>query len=422
MQHWRGWQLRAARATIVASAGLALILSGTQAAIASTTAAEEDIPPATIAELKAAVHDDIEPIAVAGAERRAAAVEDCREAPTADGESLCIAPAETSTFGRSDVGTRAVQPIPSWCANNFNGGRLVTRTQDCETFDVTITKRVTTNGTTTIVGTASVALYSYQYTSYSTAAVAHQYGFSVSTITGDVSGITMSAASNCTGSCVHTAAAILATPVALTGWHEAEAFTLPPSTAIGSIYYLATGWVLTVNLPGSTTGPSTVPTDQYDLRCDNAAGGSAPSAGCAVYYAPGRVAFSSASNPTLVAHLSQAIGSGLPGGSVLDPLHRTQVQSVINLNRSIACGGVSGPAGTTCDEYPFASSYEGAASGGSARSFPGCSLSDPPATGPVGYSRCMVVAGQNSSGGAILGNTYRQQRILDGDPFYVALS
>lgn len=98
------------------------------------------------------------------------------------------------------------------------------------------------------------------------------------------------------------------------------------------------------------------------------------------------------------------------------------MQSLITQNRNIACGNPPSLPGLSCDEYPFASSYEGAAAGGTARSFPGCGFNDPSATGPVGYSRCMVVAGQNSSAGAILGNTYRQQRILDGDPFYIALS
>lgn len=47
-------------------------------------------------------------------------------------------------------------------------------------------------------------------------------------------------------------------------------------------------------------------------------------------------------------------------------------------------------------------------------------IPDPVATGP-GFSRCMINASQNMSGGTILGNTYHQQRILEADPFYVRL-
>lgn len=419
-------RFRLVRALIVASVGFALLLGGSPAATANTPA-EEEVTQAEIDQLKASPHEDIPPVAApSGAQQRSSAEDVCQD-PAEDGESLCITELEpteqkSDSLGRGDVSPMAIQPLPRWCADNYAGGRFVTRTQDCETSGFSLQKRLTVNGRTTVVGTASLAWYSYQYTSFSIASVAHQYGFRVSTITGDVAGITLSAASNCTGSCVHSGAVIPATPVALNGWREAESFTSPPNTTLGSIYYLATGWSLTVNFPGSASGPTTLRTQPYDVRCDNAMGGRYPSAGCAVYYAAGRVAFSSAANPSLVAHLSQAIRSGLPGGSALNPLHRTQVPSVINLNRSRACGGVAAQPNRSCDEYPFASTYEGAASGGSARSFPGCYLSDPPATGPVGFSRCIIDARQNSAGGGILGAAYQKQRILDGDPFYVALS
>ena len=101
---------------------------------------------------------------------------------------------------------------------------------------------------------------------------------------------------------------------------------------------------------------------------------------------------------------------------------RTTLTSVISANRAVSCGSAPSISGLSRDEFPFASSYEGAASGGTARSFPGCTFTDPASTGPVGFSRCMVAASQNSSAGAILGNIYRMQRILEADPFYVRLT
>jgi hypothetical protein len=408
---------RLGRLALTAAIGVSLIIGGTQPAVADV--AQSDVSAQDIADLKAFAHADTQPIPAPSDNQRSAQRVTC-PAPTHNGTSVCITASDVPATWHDGVTSRAIQPIPSWCASFYNGGRQVTRTQDCASFGLTVTKTVTTNNVPRVVGTAQVAAYSYQYTSYSTPVVAHQYGFSVSSVSGDVSGVILSATSNCSGSCVQSTAVIPGTPVAISGWKEAESFTQPTSTAVGSINYLATAWTFSVSVSGGTGGSAS--TGPYDLRCDNAAGGSSPTAGCAVYYAPGQVTYSSSSNPSLVSHLAQAIGSGLPGGSVYDPLHRTQVQSVINLNRSIACGGVPAQTGLSCDEYPFASSYEGAAAGGSARSFPGCGLSDPAGTGPVGYSRCMVVAGQNSSAGAILGNTYRQQRILDGDPFIVALS
>lgn len=56
-----------------------------------------------------------------------------------------------------------------------------------------------------------------------------------------------------------------------------------------------------------------------------------------------------------------------------------------------------------CDEFPFASTLEGAA-----RAVP-----------PGNYSARPIKLEHNRSGGAILGNWYRDQRLLDGDTFFV---
>jgi len=154
-------------------------------------------------------------------------------------------------------------------------------------------------------------------------------------------------------------------------------------------------------------------------RCDNASGGSSPTPGCVIAIGPGKVVYSQATNPELVNHIAWAHASGLPGNSVDRPIHRTSLTTVINANRAASCGGAPSIAGKQCDEYPFASTYEGAASGGPVRSFSGCSFPEGFISSPSGYSHCMINASQNMSGGAILGNIYRQQRILDGDPFYV---
>ncbi len=393
----------------------------------ATGPAVAEVPEFDSAALKAAAQADaadLAPIAVPETQSRASmpTVEDgCTT--SADGATqVCVSRGEDQA-ALPGASARAVQPVPSWCIDNYNNGRLVTRTQDCATFGVTVTKRIQQNGVWRDVGNATITVGSYQYTSFSTAVVAHQLSLSVAITTGDVAGLTMKASSSCNGSCVPSVPGVIpVTPVTVSGWHEAEAFTEPTTTAVGSVNYLGTGWTITFDLVGGSTPPSDVQTGYYDLRCDNAAGGSSPVAGCAVYYAPGAVTYSTGSNPAIVSHISQAIASGLPGGSVLNPLHRTTVASVIALNRSTACSSAPSISGLQCDEYPFASTYEGAASGGTARSFPGCTFTDPASTGPVGFSRCMLDASQNLSAGAILGNIYRQQRILEADPFYVRLT
>ncbi|MGA5703077.1 NucA/NucB deoxyribonuclease domain-containing protein [Peterkaempfera bronchialis] len=87
------------------------------------------------------------------------------------------------------------------------------------------------------------------------------------------------------------------------------------------------------------------------------------------------------------------------------PLHRTTDKKLIDKNRSKACpSSLSRPTGKSCDEYPFASTKEGGASGV--------------------YSRRMINAKQNSTAGGskYLLKAYNDNRILDGDAFWVAIS
>lgn len=153
------------------------------------------------------------------------------------------------------------------------------------------------------------------------------------------------------------------------------------------------------------------------FRCDGALKkGTRPgcvSTGKAIY-AVGR------GNKTYYAHVRAAIKSGLPS-----TLTRTMDSSLIDENRKIACRrGVPSPRpeGKECDEYPFASTQEGASSDeGPPRSHSSlkCGLKDPDRTGPGGFSRCLIDANHNNAGGTELRLFYDKQRILDGEKFDV---
>jgi hypothetical protein len=117
----------------------------------------------------------------------------------------------------------------------------------------------------------------------------------------------------------------------------------------------------------------------------------------------------------------QSTGFGVFPGR---PLTRTMNQSIIDANRATSCPWwLPRPEGKSCDEYPFASTLEGAASRPHlGRTFSGCSLDG---IFPLGYpgqgegwSACMIDARQNSSGGGLLGAFYTRERILDGDQFF----
>jgi hypothetical protein len=92
-------------------------------------------------------------------------------------------------------------------------------------------------------------------------------------------------------------------------------------------------------------------------------------------------------------------------------------------NTSRACPGMyPRPAGFQCDEYPFASTFEGAFTGGYAggQTLPGCQVSWLPVrTSSAGYSSCMIPESENRNGGIDLNAFYLNNRVIDRDRFYV---
>ena len=125
--------------------------------------------------------------------------------------------------------------------------------------------------------------------------------------------------------------------------------------------------------------------------------------------------------PEIAYNVKSAQNSGIVGHDV--PLHRTLKGNLDFQNRQISCNpNVPRPIGKSCDEYPFASTYEGAAkfpNGG--RTFQGCDRPDLPTgvTGPYGWSACMVDKDDNDDQGGDLGTFYWRNHVLDGDDFYV---
>jgi hypothetical protein len=136
--------------------------------------------------------------------------------------------------------------------------------------------------------------------------------------------------------------------------------------------------------------------------------------------------------PELARHVNDAQSSGLPGAYPQGPrLTRLTDKAKSDSNRDRACpqfsnGGYPRPPTKSCDEYPMASTYEGASTQkpkGSARTSPWCQINEPTGvTGPTGYSVCMIDAWQNSVGGSDLNETYKKYRIIDGDKFYVQVT
>ena len=163
-----------------------------------------------------------------------------------------------------------------------------------------------------------------------------------------------------------------------------------------------------------------------NVRCDHANPMDSRSVGCIVPGSTPWVTYSlSGAYPTLAHHIRDAQSSGLPGrysprGA---PLTRTSNKATQKANRKIACpGSLDRPDGRSCDEYPFASTRQGGASGGTVRTFNWCQVSGAiGATGSSGVSRCMIDKDDNSKGGRKLQTFYSKNRVLNGDKFRVRI-
>uniref|UniRef100_UPI003B67CD23 NucA/NucB deoxyribonuclease domain-containing protein n=1 Tax=Rhodococcus sp. O3 TaxID=3404919 RepID=UPI003B67CD23 len=99
-------------------------------------------------------------------------------------------------------------------------------------------------------------------------------------------------------------------------------------------------------------------------------------------------------------------------------------------NRNNTCNRVKElrPAGKDCDEYPFASTYQGGSVPGT-RTWEGSEVAlpnipvldpaDPDNLGAPGTSMSYISSRSNRSGGGVLNWFYRKNRILDNERFYV---
>ncbi|MDX3749634.1 NucA/NucB deoxyribonuclease domain-containing protein [Streptomyces sp. AK08-02] len=141
-----------------------------------------------------------------------------------------------------------------------------------------------------------------------------------------------------------------------------------------------------------------------EVRCDNALPGAPRQVGCVKLRAVPVISYSRTGPwPEIADHIGDAQATGLPGKyGTGEYLTRLTDRSKITQNRDKACpSSLPRPQGKSCDEYPFASTWQGAKYSG----------------GP--YSRRMVNARQNTDAGRALNGFYTYSRVLEGDRFLV---
>jgi hypothetical protein len=140
-----------------------------------------------------------------------------------------------------------------------------------------------------------------------------------------------------------------------------------------------------------------------DVRCDTALPGRSRKPGCInPGYIPEMVYAKSGPYPELAEHIQYAQNEkNLPGKhGTTRYLERLTNTAKRNENREMACpSSLPRPEGKSCDEYPFATTWQGAATSGG------------------NFSRRMINAQQNSQGGNALNNFYTYNRIIEKDRF-----
>jgi hypothetical protein len=220
------------------------------------------------------------------------------------------------------------------------------------------------------------------------------------------------------------------------GSQTGELVMSAPIPSGGTVSTTMTDWLITYNPATTVPYTNTMWTDPYPVRCDDQIGSAD---GCVFpAYTPNLVlsesVYGAAAAMILWAQVNQG-GWGLPYGAG-PPLTRLASQAQANQNRSVICDSTWVPDPVvpqdSCDEYPFASTYQ---SGGTqVSSGSQCAevlpvnqngtwtVTDLNGIVQAPCTRGHVPLPQNTAVGSALGNFYVANRILNGDPFTVQVT
>lgn len=226
----------------------------------------------------------------------------------------------------------------------------------------------------------------------------------------------------CSGSCGSLAGSISNAPLAIgvpnrgAGQVQGNVYFSGDVSSAASTWRF---WVVTYlgsdvpPLVGQTVQTSYTPT----IRCDIATPGTS-SPGCVFPDFYPRLFVYQGSYPSYYKHIRDTQSWGVTNllTRLVDSFQQTN-------NHNRACPGMyPRPAGFQCDEYPFASTREGAFTGGHAlgQTLPGCQVTWLQIrVNSSGYSACMIPEVENRNGGIDLQVFYLNQRVIDWDRFYV---
>jgi len=351
----------------------------------------------------------------------------CPTGSGTSGDVLCVRTGTASLASGTLSLTADAAAAPTGCGDN--AWVVQTRMTSCQWAPFVVEKRSVPDGTL-------VGFISFTVTSAVTTLGAsgpfwnHTFTYVPDFAVGRVGTIELRTAPECWAACGY-AGTVQAPSGPATFTHSAVQ-VFQTSGTIGSRWTARSDWAFNFYDPDSInqfTLPARLGYPGH--RCDDALPGTSV-AGCVQASFKPHLPLSRTDYPNYKNHIKVAI---MPQGSQPNELTRTTIPALIAENRDTACPPADAahprPAGYSCDEYPFATTYQGAF-GRAGEGFSlkvntkfttiDCKVSWLPTQAQTpfrGYSACMVPALENSIGGGELGEFYRVNRIIDGDPFTV---
>jgi hypothetical protein len=349
---------------------------------------------------------------------------DCQVSPGATGMAICITSGAAAAGHLGSLTTASVRP--SDCGDN--AWVVQSRLSACRWSSVLVRKFTVPQGI--LVGTISLTVTSVVGTRGPDGTQWHQtFDYDVESFSGRVGTIELLANPDCGTACSLVSPIQVLTGLAVSSRSATQMFQ--SSGSAGQRWAAESDWEYRFFDPESVNQFTPLRRLGYPgHRCDDALPGSGP--GCVqASYTPHLPLDRFASYPMYRNHIRAAIAQG----DQPHLLNRTTNEVLRQANRAVSCPPSSPtyprPAGYECDEYPFASTYQGAM-GRTGEGFSlklntklmilDCNVSWLPTQNQTphrGYSACMIPAAQNSAGGGELSAFYRTNRIIDGDPFTV---
>jgi hypothetical protein len=299
----------------------------------------------------------------------------------------------------SGAAARAAAAAQYWCAKKAQQKWWTTRTSICITgpgrYEVLNSKGV-------VIGAAIFAASAEIDAAANSTTWTVRMSTTLVSVSGTIKAMELELAAGCSAPCSPANRTIVPNALMKPGETRAGAVTFSDNPRPGPNTMAVTlkAWLTEPGKPQGSPIDHTAPT----IRCDNLFGNRR--AGCVIpSFTP--TLTSMASLTAIAANIArvQKAGPHHYGDQALgrSPLTRATSTAVENANRNAACPrSRKRPAGKSCDEYPFAKTWQGASR-----------------TKQPDWGWAWVPTSEQNSQGGLLSAFYADNRILNNDPFWV---